>query len=91
LSFSLREEHRFKLCCYKVLGRIFRPWREKITGENRNLVENPEGKRLHFRSWYRWEDDDMLDLKDGLLGCGWLQRRDLWQVLMDTVMKLLVP
>jgi hypothetical protein len=36
-SLILREEHRLKMFDYKVLGRIFRPRREKITGRNQNF------------------------------------------------------
>jgi hypothetical protein len=54
-----------------------------------------KGKRPLRRHRRRWKDDIKLDLQD--VGCGGMDRielaqdRDIWQALVDEVLKLRVP
>jgi len=68
-------------------------------GERRGIyrvwVGKPEGKRPLGRPRHRWEDNIKMDLQE--VGCGgmdWIllaQDRDMWWVLVNVVMNLLVP
>ena len=55
----------------------------------------PEGKRQMGRPRLRWEDNIKLDIQEVGGGCGdWMelpQYRDMWRVLVNTVMNLQVP
>jgi hypothetical protein len=61
----------------------------------RILVGKPEGKRPLGRHRRRWEDNSRTDLREvGWGGMDWIdlaQDRDQWRVLVNKVMKLLVP
>jgi hypothetical protein len=67
-------------------------------GEGRNvyrvLVGKPKGKRALERPTHRWEDGIKMDLREiGGGGVKWIhvaQDGDLWQVLVNAVMNLLV-
>jgi hypothetical protein len=67
----------------------------KRRGEYRVLLGKPEGKRPLGRPRCRRENNIKLSLQE--VGCGgmdWIelsQDRDRWQVLVNMVMKLLVP
>ena len=64
-------------------------------GIHRVLVGKPEGKRPLGRPRCRWEDNNRMNFQK--VGCGsmdWIklaQDRDIWQVLVNTVMNLRVP
>jgi hypothetical protein len=72
---------------------------EARMGEKRNayrdLVGKPEGKSPRGRPGRRWEDNIKMDLREiGWGSMDWInlaQDRDQWRVLVDTVMRLLVP
>jgi len=61
-------------------------------GLYRVLVGKPEGKRPFGRPRHRWEDNIKIDSQEA--GCGdmdWIevaQDRDIWQALVNAVMKL---
>jgi hypothetical protein len=61
----------------------------------RMLVVKPEGKRPLGRPRRRWLDNIKIDLREiGWGGLDWIdlaQDRDLWRVIMNTVMNLRVP
>jgi hypothetical protein len=67
-------------------------------GEGRNvyrvLVGKPEGKRPLERPRRKWEDGIKMNLREiGCRGVQWIhlaQDRDLWQALVNAVMKLQV-
>jgi hypothetical protein len=56
------------------------------------LVGKPEGKRPLGRSWHRWEDGIIMDLRE--IGWGsveWIQLaqdRGRWRAVVSTVMNL---
>jgi hypothetical protein len=56
------------------------------------LVRKPKGKIPLRRTMCKWEDDIRLDLREiGWEGANWIhlaQDRDLWQALVNMVMKL---
>jgi hypothetical protein len=58
------------------------------------MYGKPEKKPL-VRHWHRWKNNIRLDLTEtGWEGVEWMhlaQDRDLWQVLVKTVMNFLVP
>ena len=60
----------------------------------RVLVGKPEGKRLLGKPRRRWEDNVKMDLQEvGFGGLEWIelaQDRDMWRVLVNTVMNLRV-
>jgi hypothetical protein len=59
------------------------------------LVGRPEGRRPLGRPRRRWEDNIKMDLRE--IGFGdvdwiyWVQDRDRWWALVNTVMNLRVP
>ena len=58
----------------------------------RVLVGNPEGKKPLGRPRRRWEGNSKIDLQGGAMD--WIdlaQERDMWQTLVNAVMKLRVP
>jgi hypothetical protein len=59
------------------------------------LVGKPEGRRPLGRSRRRWEDNIKMDLREigfGDVDCIHLaQDRNMWRVLVNTVMSLRVP
>jgi hypothetical protein len=58
------------------------------------LVGNPEGKRPLERSRHRWENNNIMDLREiGLSSRDWIdvvQDRDHWRAALNTVMTLWV-
>jgi hypothetical protein len=60
----------------------------------RVLVGKPEGKRPLGRPRRRWDDGNILDLREtGLWSVEWIQLsqdRDWWRALVNTVMNLRV-
>ena len=64
-------------------------------GVHRVLVGKPEGKRPLGRPRRRWEDNIKMALQEvGGGGGDWMdlaQDRDIWRVLVNTVMNLRVP
>jgi len=61
---------------------------------HRVLVGKPEGKRPLGRYRRRWEDNIEMDLREVRGGGDWMefvQDRDRWRVLVNTVMNLRVP
>jgi hypothetical protein len=58
------------------------------------LVREPEGKTPHRRTRCRWEDNISMYLREigwGGVDCITLLRRDLWWVVVNTVMNLQLP
>jgi hypothetical protein len=59
------------------------------------LVGRPEGRRPLGRPRHRWEDNIKMDLRE--IGFGevdwihWVQDRDRWRAVVNTVMNLRVP
>jgi hypothetical protein len=59
------------------------------------LVGRPEGRRPLGIPWHRWEDKINMDIRE--IGFGdvdwihWVQDRDRWRALVNTVMNLWVP
>jgi hypothetical protein len=74
-------------------GHLARMWEGR--GVYRVLVGKPEGKRPLGIPRPRWEDNIKMDLQDVGEGCGdWMefvQDRDRWRALVNTVMNLRVP
>jgi hypothetical protein len=68
---------------------------EETRNAYRILVGKPEGKRLLGRSRRTWVDNIKMDLREtGWDGMDWIklaQDRDLWNALVNTVIKLRVP
>jgi hypothetical protein len=61
-------------------------------GVHRVLVGKPEGKRQLGRPRRRWEDNIKMDLQEVGGGCGdWMEDRDMWRTLVNTVMNFRVP
>jgi len=61
-------------------------------------VGKPKGKRPFRRARHRWEDNSKKDLQEvelgGQQGMDWIDlalNRDMWWVLVNMVMNLLVP
>jgi ribosome biogenesis protein Nip4 len=67
----------------------------EVRGAYNILVGRPEGRRPLGRSRRRWEDNIKTDLRK--IGFGdvdwihWVQDRDRWWALVNTVMNLRVP
>jgi hypothetical protein len=67
----------------------------EVRGAYNILVGRPEGRRPPGRPKRRWEDNIKMDLRE--IGFGdvdrihWVQGRDRWRALVNTVMKLRVP
>jgi hypothetical protein len=61
-------------------------------GEERVLVEKPEGKRPLGRPRHKWEDNIKVDLQEvGLGGIDWIdlaQDRDRWRAIVKALMNL---
>jgi hypothetical protein len=64
----------------------------KRRGAYRAIVGKPEGRRPLERPRRRWEDNIKMDLREvGWGGVHWIdlaQDRDIWRVLVYTVMNL---
>jgi hypothetical protein len=67
----------------------------EVRGAYNILVGRPEGSRPLGRPRRRWEDNIKMDLREIWFGdVDWIhlvEDRDMWQALVNTVMKLWVP
>jgi hypothetical protein len=67
----------------------------EVRGAYNILVGRPDGRRPLGRPRRRWEDNIKMDLRE--IGFGdvdlirWVQDRDRWRTLVNTVMNLRVP
>jgi hypothetical protein len=58
----------------------------------RILVGKPEGKRPLGRPRRRWVDNIKMDLREiGWDGMDWIDLRDQWRALVNTVMNIQIP
>jgi hypothetical protein len=56
------------------------------------LVGRPEGRKPLGRPRRRWKDNIKIDLREiGFGDVDWIQDRDRWRSLVNTVMNLRVP
>jgi ribosome biogenesis protein Nip4 len=67
----------------------------EVRGANNILVGKPEGRRSLGRPRRRWEDNIKMDLEEiGFRDVDWIhwvQDKDRWRALVNTVMSLRVP